>query len=177
VLDSEEDELDSGLDELDSVDVAGVWVSVVAVVFTVSTGVVAVSELVASADLACSVVVWVRVGSVSVVCVVVDDDAACGAREAALRAFVEPVEVVTRFAARSPLVEDFPFVSAPFVAALALLPGKACAASSVKAPVSVAEPASSQRLQRARRRSAASRERLDGDGSMRTYSTPQPSIH
>jgi hypothetical protein len=62
VLDSEEDELDSGLDVdvLDSLDVDGVWVSVVVVVFAVSTGVVAVSELVAaSADVACSVVAWV----------------------------------------------------------------------------------------------------------------------
>jgi hypothetical protein len=124
----------------------------------------------------CSVVVWVCVGLVSVVCVVEDDDAACGACEAALRAFVEPL-AVTRFVARPPLVEDFPFVSAPFVAALALLPGKACAASSVKAPVSVAEPASNQRLQRAKRWRAASRERLDGDGVMNTYSTPQPAIH
>lgn len=117
--------------------------------------------------------VWVSVSVVFAVSTgVVVDDAACGACEAALRAFVEPVAVVTRFAARSPLVEDFPFVPAPFVAALAVLPGKACAASSVKAPVSVAEPASSQRLQRFRRRSAASRERLDGDGVMGTYSTP-----
>lgn len=167
MLDSEEDELDSAV-------VDGVWVSAV---FVVSTGVVVVSAVVvASVGVACSVVaVWV--GSVSVVCVVVDDDAACGACEAALRAFVEPVAVVTRFAARSPLVEDFPFVSAPFVAALAVRPGKACAASSMKVPVSVAEPASNQRLQRARRRKAASRERLDGGVLMGTYSTPQPSIH
>jgi hypothetical protein len=93
-----------------------------------------------------------------------------------LSAFVEPVPVVTRFAARSPLVEDFPFVLSPFVAP-AVLPGKACAASSVKAPVSVAEPASSQRLQRARRRRAASRERLDVAIVMGICSTPKPSIH
>jgi hypothetical protein len=151
----EEDELDSGVDVLDC-EVDGVWVSVV-VVFAVSTGVVVVSAVVvASVGVICSVVdVWV--GSVSVVCVVVDD-AACGACEAALRAFVEPVEVVTCFFAERPLArEDLSFVLAPFVAALAVLPGKACAASSVKAPVSVAEPASSQRLQRARRRRAASR--------------------
>jgi hypothetical protein len=165
-------------DELGSEDVDGVWVSV-SVVFVVSAGVVVAEPVdpalvVASVGAVCSVVVCVWVGSVSVVCV---DDVACGACEAALRAFVEPVEVVTRFAARSPLVEDFPFVSAPFVAALAVLPGKACAASSVKAPVSVAEPASSQRLQRAKRCRAASRERLDGDVVMGTYSTPQPSIH
>jgi hypothetical protein len=163
--------LDSGVDELDSVDVDGVWVSVV---FAVSTGVVVVSAVVVASVGAVCPVVDVCVGSVAVVCV---DDAVCGACEAALRAFVEPVAVVTRFAVRSPLVEDFPFVSAPFVAALAVLPGKACAASSVKAPVSVAEPASSQRLQRAKRRRAASRERLDGDGVICTYSTPQPSIH
>jgi len=160
VLDSEEDELDSAV-------VDGVWVSVV---FVVSTGVVA------SVGVACSVVVawvWVWVGSVSVVCVVEVDDAACGDCEAALRALVEPVEVVACFfAARSLAREDLPFVPAPFVAALAVLPGKACAASSVKAPVSVAEAASSQRLQRARRRSAASRERLDGGVLMNTYSTP-----
>jgi hypothetical protein len=103
----------------------------------------------------------------------VDDDAAAGACEAALRAFVDSVEVVPCFFAERPLArEDLSFVPAPFVAALAVLPGKACAASSVKAPVSVAEPASSQRLQRFRRRSAASRERLDGDGVMGTYSTP-----
>ena len=160
--------LDSEEDELDSEDADGVWASV-SVVFAVSTGVVAVvvsAVVVASAGAACSVVV-VWVGSVAVVCVVVDDDAACGACEAALRAFVEPVEVVARFfAARSLAREDLPFVPAPFVAALAVLPGKACAASSVKTPVSVAEPASSQRLQRARRRRAASRERLEGEAVM-----------
>jgi hypothetical protein len=129
--------------------------------------------VVASVGVACSVVVVVWVGSVSVVCVVEVDDAACGDCEAALRAFVESVDVVSRFfAARSRAREDSPFVSAPFVAALAVRPGKACAASSVKAPVSVAEPASSQRLQRARRRSAASRERLDGGVLMGAYSTP-----
>jgi hypothetical protein len=166
VLDSEEDELDSGVDVLDSEDVDGAWVSVVAV-FAVSTGVVVISEVVvASVGVACSVVVvWV--------CVVEVDDAACGDCEAALRAFVESVDVVSRFfAARSRAREDLPFVSAPFVAALAVRPGKACAASSVKAPVSVAEPASSQRLQRARRRRAASRERLDGGVLMGTYSMP-----
>jgi hypothetical protein len=176
VLDSEE--VPEEEDELGSADVDGVWVSVV---FVVSAGVVVAGPVdpalvVASVCVACSVV-WVWVGSASVVWVVVEDVVASGDREAALRAFVEPAEVVTRFAARSPLVEDFPFVSAPFVAARAVLPGKACAASSVKAPVSVAEPASNQRLQRARRRSAASRERLDGDGVMRSYSTPWPSIH
>jgi hypothetical protein len=179
VLDSEEAVLDSGVDVLDSVDVDGAWVSVVLVfaVFAVSTGVVVVSEFaLLPADVACSVAVWV--GSVSVVCVVELDDAACGDREAALRAFVEPVEVVPPFFEdRSPARADLSFVPAPFVAALALLPGKACAASSVKAPVSVAEPASSQRLQRPRRRRAASRERLDGDGVMCTCSTPQPSLH
>jgi hypothetical protein len=81
VLDSEEDELDSGVDVLDSEDVDGAWVSVVAV-FAVSTGVVVISEVVvASVGVACSVVVvWV--------CVVEVDDAACGDCEAALRAFV-----------------------------------------------------------------------------------------
>jgi hypothetical protein len=182
VLDSEEAVLDSGVDVLDSVDVDGAWVSV-SVVFVVSTGVVVAgvvvsAVVVASADLACSLVVRVWVGSVSVVCVVELDDAACGDREAALRAFVEPVEVVPPFFEdRSPARADLSFVPAPFVAALALLPGKACAASSVKAPVSVAEPASSQRLQRPRRRRAASRERLDVDGVMCTYSAPQPSLH
>jgi hypothetical protein len=157
VLDSEEDELDC--EESD-----GAWVSVV---FAVSAGVVVVSAVVvASVGVVCSVVVVVWVGSVAVVCVVVDDDAACGACEAALRAFVESVvECVARF-----VVRPSPLLSVPF-AALAVLPGKACAASSVKAPVNVAEPASSQRLQRARRRRAASRERLDGGVLMGTYST------
>jgi hypothetical protein len=164
--------LDSEEDELDSEDADGVWVSV-SVVFAVSTGVVAgvVSAVVASVGVVCSVVV-VWVGSVAVVCVVVDDDAACGACEAALRAFVDFVDGVARFVVR-PLRARLasPLLSVLF-AALAVLPGKACAASSVNTPVSVAEPASSQRLQRARRRSAASRERLDGDGVMCTYSTP-----
>ena len=65
--------LDSEEDELDSEDADGVWASV-SVVFAVSTGVVAVvasAVVVASAGAACSVVV-VWVGSVSVVCVVVD---------------------------------------------------------------------------------------------------------
>jgi hypothetical protein len=167
VLDSEED----------SEDADGVSASVV---FAVSTGVVDVvasAVVVASVGVACSVVV-VWVGSVSVVCVVVDGDAACGACEAALRAFVESVvECVARFVVRpSRARAASPLLSVPF-AALAVLPGKACAASSVKAPVSVAEPASSQRLQRARRRRAASRERLDGGVLMGTYSTPKPSIH
>ena len=163
MLDSEEDELDC--EESD-----GAWVSVV---FAVSTGVVVVSAVVAaSVGVVCSVVVVVWVGSVAVVCVVVDDDAACGACEAALRAFVESVvECVARFVVRpSRARAASPLLSVPF-AALAVLPGKACAASSVKAPVSVAEPASSQRLQRARRRRAASRERLDGGVLMGTYST------
>jgi hypothetical protein len=166
VLDSEEDELDPALEALDSEDADGVWVSV-SVVFAVSIGVV-VAGVVASAVLAASagvvrsdLVVWV--GSVSVVCVVVDDDAAAGACEAALRAFVEPVELVACFfAGRPPARADLSFAPMPFIAAFAVLPGKACAASSVKAPVSVAEPASSQRLQCAKRRRAASRERLDG---------------
>jgi len=59
-----------------------------------------------------------------------------------------------------------------FFAALAVLPGKACAASSVKAPVSVAEPASSQRLQRPKRRRAVSRDRLDVGVVMGIYSPP-----
>ncbi len=170
--------LDSEEDELDSEDADGVWASV-SVVFAVSTGVVAVvvsAVVVASAGAACSVVV-VWVGSVAVVCVVVDDDAACGACEAALRAFVDFVEGVARFVVRPSRARLASPLLPVLFAALAVLPGKACAASSVKAPVSVAEPASSQRLQRARRRSAASRERLDGDGVMCTYSTPQPSIH
>jgi hypothetical protein len=173
--------LDSEEDELDSEDADGVWVSV-SVVFAVSTGVVVAgvmvsAVLVASAGVVCSVVV-VWVGSVSVVCVVVDDDAASGACEAALRAFAESVECVARFVVRpSRAREALPFVLAPFVAALAVLPGNACAASNVKRPVNVAEAASSQRLQCARRRRAASRERLDGEVVMGTYSTPQPSIH
>jgi hypothetical protein len=165
---------DSEEDELDSEDADGVWVSV-SVVFAVSTGVVAVvvsAVVVACAGAVCSlVVVWV--GSVSVVCVVVDDDAAAGACEAALRASVEPVEPVVCFLAERSLARaDLSFVLAPFVAALAVLPGKAWAASSVKIPVSVAEPASNQRLHCFRRRRAASRERLDGGGLMCTYSTP-----
>jgi hypothetical protein len=85
--------------------------------------------------------------------------------------FVEPVEVV-RLAARARARVDLLFPSAPFVAALAVRPGKACAASSVKIPVSAAEPASSQRLHCFRRPRAASRERLVGEVLMGTYSTP-----
>ena len=163
---------------LDSEEDDGVWVSV-SVVFAVSTGVVAVvvsAVVVASVGVVCSVVV-VWVGSVSVVCVVVDDDAACGACEAALRAFVDFVDGVACFVVRPSRARlESPLLSV-FFAALAVLPGKACAASNVNAPVSVAEPASSQRLQRARRRSAASRERLDCGVLMNTYSTPLSSIH
>jgi hypothetical protein len=176
VLDSED--VPAEEDELDSEDAEGVWVSGSAV-FAVSTGVVVAdwgdsAVLDASVGVACSVVVaWVWVGSVSVVCVVVEDAAASGDCEAAFRASVDPVELVACFfAARSFAREDLPSVLAPFVAALAVLPGKACAASSVKAPVSVAEPASSQRLQRPRRRRAASRERLDAGVVMGIYSPP-----
>jgi hypothetical protein len=108
-------------------------------------------------------------------CVVVDEAASRGC-VAAFSAFVDCTEVVSRFfAARARAREDFPFVPVPFVAALAVLPGKAWAASSVKTPVSVAEPANSQRLQRFNRLSAASRERLVGllgEALMGTYSTP-----
>jgi hypothetical protein len=144
-------------DALDSEDAAGVCVSG-SVVPAVSAGV------------ACSVVV-VWLGSVSVDWVL--GEAACGDCVAALSAFVDPVVVVSRsFASRARAREDFPFVSVPFVAALALLPGKAWAASSVKIPVSVAEPASSQRLHCFSRLSAASRELLVGEVLTGTYSTP-----
>lgn len=66
---------------------------------------------------------------------------------------------------------------APLAKALArVLPGKACAAIAVNAPVSVTLPASSQRLQRDNRCSAASRERLEGNVVMYAYSTPLSSI-
>jgi len=142
------------------------------VVFAASTGVAAsVSAVVVdSVGVACSVaVVWV--GSVCVV------DSPFGACPGDLRALVELAECVPRAVTCSRAREALPFVPVPFVAALAVLPGKACAASSVKTPVSVAEPASSQRLQRARRRREASRERLDGGVVMGTYSTPLPSSH
>jgi hypothetical protein len=71
-----------------------------------------------------------------------------------------------------------PLVLAPFTEVLArVLPGKACAAIAVNAPVSVTLPASSQRLQRDSRFSAASRERLEGRVVMYAYSTPLPSTH
>jgi hypothetical protein len=73
----------------------------------------------------------------------------------------------------------FPLALVPFAAALVVrvLPGKACAAIAVNAPVSVTLPASSQRLQRASRPRAASRERLEGEVVMSAYSTPLPSTH
>lgn|ERR1035441_2949722 len=57
------------------------------------------------------------------------------------------------------------------------LPGKACAATSQNTPVSVTEPASNQRLQRASRCRATSRERLEGEVVMHPYSTPLPFTH
>jgi hypothetical protein len=168
----DEDEPASAVEELDS-PAEGVSVSVV---FAVSAGVVVVSAgVAASVGVVCSAVVVVWVGSVSAVCVVVDGDAAAGACEAALRAFVESVECVARFVVRLARAAS-PLLSVLF-AALAVLPGKACAASSVKIPVSVAEPASSQRLQCFSRLRAASRERLVGAIVMGTYSTPLPSSH
>jgi hypothetical protein len=166
---------------LDSADasekVDGVCVSVsVSVVFAASTGVVVASAVVvASVGVVCSVVV-VWVGSASAVCVV-EDDAASGDCAGAFRAFVEPVDVAPRFTPRSRAREDLPFVPAPRVAALALLPGNACAASKVKTPVSVAEPASSQRLQRFSLLRAASLDLLVGEVFTTTYSPSQPSIH
>lgn len=145
-------------------------------VLVASTGVVVASVLVVASVGVVGSVVVVWVGSASVVCVV-EDDAACGDRAGALSASVEPVDVVTRFAARSRAREDLPFVFAPLVAALAVLPGNACAASRVKTPVSVAEPASSQRLQCFSLLRAASRELLVGEVLTATYSPPQPSIH
>ena len=158
--------LDSEEDELDPEDADGVWVSVS---FAVSTGVVVAGVVVASVGVVCSVVV-VWVGFVSVDCVV--EDAASGDCAGAWRAFVEPVEC---FAARFGVLPSraraaSPLLSAPFVA-LAVLPGKAWAASSVKIPVSVAEPASSQRLHCFSRLRAASRERLVGEVLTGTYST------
>jgi hypothetical protein len=154
-----------------SEDADGVWVSVwVSVAFAVSSGVVVVSAVLVSAGAACSLVV-VCAGPASVDPFVVV--AACGDCAGALRAFVEPVELVACFLAeRSPAREDLSFVPAPFVAALAVLPGKAWAASSVKTPVSVAEPASSQRLHCFRRLRAASRECVVGEVLIGTYSTP-----
>jgi hypothetical protein len=65
----------------------------------------------------------------------------------------------------------FLFVPVPFAEVLVrVLPGKACAAIAVNAPVSVTLPASSQRLQRDSRCSAASRERLEGKAVMCAYS-------
>jgi hypothetical protein len=172
VLDSEDVSAED--DALDSEDADGLRVSG-SVVSAVSTGVAAVSTgvVATSAGVTCSVVV-VWTGSASVDWVV-DDEAASGDRVAAFSAFVDSVEVVSRFSARALARGDLPFVSAPFVAALAVLPGKAWAASSVKTPVSVAEPANSQRLQRFSRLRAASRERLVGlfgEVFMGTYSTP-----
>jgi hypothetical protein len=60
---------------------------------------------------------------------------------------------------------------------LCALPGNACAAIAVNAPVSVTLPASSQRLQRASRCRAASRERVAEELVMRTFSTPLPCSH
>jgi hypothetical protein len=106
-----------------------------------------------------------------------DVEAASGACAGAVRAF-EGLDLCTA-CARFAWWRDraaFPLVPAPFVAALArVLPGKACAAIAVNAPVSVTLPASSQRLQRDNRCSAASRERLEGNVVMYTYSTPLPS--
>jgi hypothetical protein len=73
--------------------------------------------------------------------------------------------------------EALPRAPVSFAEVLArVLPGKACAAIAVNAPVSVTLPASSQRLQRARRRRAASLERLEGEVVMHPYSTPLPFI-
>jgi hypothetical protein len=73
--------------------------------------------------------------------------------------------------------EALPRAPVSFAEVLArVLPGKACAAIAVNAPVSVTLPASSQRLQRFRRRRAASRDRLEGAGVMHPYSTPLPFI-
>ncbi len=107
-----------------------------------------------------------------------DVEAASGARAGAVRAF-EGLDLCTA-CARFAWWRDraaLSLVPAPFAAALArVLPGKACAAIAVNAPVSVTLPASSQRLQRDNRRSAASRERLEGNVVMYAYSTSLPSI-
>ena len=101
--------------------------------------------------------------------------AALGACAGAVRAFVGLDLCTACFARWRDRV--FPLVPVPFAAVLVCdLPGNACAAIPVNAPVSVTLPASSQRLQRDRRRSAASRERLEGNVVMCAYSTPLPSM-
>ena len=101
----------------------------------------------------------VAVCSVSVLCVspeacVEVEESASGACTGDLRAFagLAVCACVAWWRER----EAFPLAPAPFAARV--LPGKACAATSENTPVSVTEPASSQRLQRDSRRRAASRE-------------------
>jgi hypothetical protein len=117
----------------------------------------------------CSDVVW---GSVEA-CVV---EAAFGACTGDSRAFAELVLCDARACFTWSREEDVLLrVPVSFAEVLArVLPGKACAAIAVNAPVSVTLPASSQRLQRARRRRAASLERLEGEVVMHPYSTPLP---
>jgi hypothetical protein len=91
-------------------------------------------------------------------CVACARDASWREEEALPRAPVSFAEVLARFAEVLARV----------------LPGKACAAIAVNAPVSVTLPASSQRLQRVRRRRAASLVRLEGEVVMHPYSTPLP---
>lgn len=122
----------------------------------------------------CSDVVW---GSVEACVVVVE--AALGACAGDSRAFAELALCDVRACFTWWREADaLPLVSVSFaVVFVRVLPGKACAAIAVNAPVSVTLPASSQRLQRARRRRAASLERLEGEVVMHTYSTPLPFTH
>jgi hypothetical protein len=145
-LDSEEDPEEVGVSVVGAVSVGAVVCSVV-VVWASGVAAACVEVVV------CSVfVLWVSPAA----CVEVEE-AASGACAGDLRAFaglalcvagVCPVCWLDR--------EAFPPVPAPFAARV--LPGKACAATSENTPVSITEPASSQRLQRVNRRRAASRE-------------------
>lgn len=126
---------------------------------------------------ACSVVA-VSVTGAAAACVVVVE-AALGACAGEARAFVDPdlCDACARVASWRE-EEALPRVPASFAEVLArVLPGKACAAIAVNAPVSVTLPASSQRLQRVRRCRAASRDRLEGEEVMHAYSTPLPFTH
>jgi hypothetical protein len=161
-------------DELDSEEpvVLGVSGSVEACVVVA----VCVSGVAAACveGLVCSDVVW---GSVEACVVVVE--AALGACAGDSRAFAELALCDARACFAWWREADVLLrVPVSFAEALArVLPGKACAAIAVNAPVSVTLPASSQRLQRARRRRAASLERLEGEVVMHPYSTPLPFTH
>jgi hypothetical protein len=128
--------------------------------------------------------VTVSVSGVAAACVVVVE-AALGACAGEARAFAEPdlcrdarARVASWRKELPPASVSLPEVLARFAVMLAcVLPGKACAAIAVNAPVSVTLPVSSQRLQRVRRFRAASRDRLEGEEVMHSYSTPLPFTH